>query len=112
VPEKEPEAPVRCDLCGRVCEEVDGGRDELRVELTRNDGLKDPLYWVGDFCTQEHAAEWLGRPLPDALTPSAPQPTTWSDRAAMSGCFLVFVLGVALLVLGLWTAVQVVLDRL
>jgi hypothetical protein len=69
------------------------------------------LYWVGDFCSQEHAAEWLRGPLPEAVTRSTPRPTTWSDRAAIGGCFLLFAAGVALFVLGAWTALQFVLDR-
>ena len=79
MPETETAEVDRCEFCGQPCDDGDGRLEELRMQLTRGDD-GDVLYWAGDFCSQEHAAEWLSRPLPDALTPSpAPGPTTWGD---------------------------------
>jgi hypothetical protein len=112
VPGTESVDVLRCDLCGRPCDEVNGGQDELRLELTREDLSGDQLYWVGDFCTQEHAAEWLRRPLPEALSTPEPVPPTWSDRAALGGCLGLVALAVAIFVLGAWRALQLLLDGL
>ena len=111
MPEIETADVDRCEVCGRPCGEVNGGREELRMELTRDDD-GDLLYWAGDFCSQEHAAEWLHRPLPEPLTPPrAPGPTTWGDRLAMGGCLGLFLVLLALFGLGVWTAVQYLVDR-
>ena len=102
----------RCELCGVPCGEVDGGPEQLRMQLTRDDG-GDVLYWAGDFCSQAHAAEWLQQPLPEALSPEPPPgPTTWTDRVATGGCLAVFLLLLVLVVVGGWTAVHFLLDRL
>ncbi|SOE02895.1 hypothetical protein [Blastococcus haudaquaticus] len=67
---------------------------------------------MGDFCSQEHAAEWLRRPLPKPLAPSPPPgPTSWSHRLAMGGCFAVFLVLVACLAIGGWTVVRFLLDH-
>ncbi len=110
MPGTEADENLRCDLCGRSIAEVDGGRDELRVELTRDDG--DLQFWVGDFCTQAHAAEWLQRPLPEAISPSPPpRSTTWRDRLADVGLFVAAAWVLVLLLLGSWTVAQFVGDR-
>ncbi|SOC50829.1 hypothetical protein SAMN05660748_3588 [Blastococcus aggregatus] len=99
-----------CDLCGVAIGDVDWGADELRVEVSREeDG--ELRFWVADFCTQEHAAEWLRRPLPEADDPSpGQQPSPWRDRLETSGCFAVFAVVLVLLALGGWTAARLLLD--
>ena len=80
------------------------------VELTRDDG--ELRFWVGDFWTQEHAAEWLRRPLPPATSP-APDPgcTTWRDRLADVGWFLACAYVLVLLLVGSWSVAQYVGGR-
>ena len=41
-----------------------------------------------DFCSQEHAVQWLSRPLPPP-TPLPPVPA-WRDRLASAGVLLMF----------------------
>lgn len=110
MPGTDADEDLRCDLCARSIAEVDGGRDELRVELTRDDG--ELRFWVGDFWTQEHAAEWLRRPLPPATSP-APDPgcTTWRDRLADVGWFLACAYVLVLLLVGSWSVAQYVGNR-
>lgn len=81
------------------------------MELSRDeDG--ELQFWVGDFCTQEHAAEWLQLPLPASIGQSPdPGPATWRDRLEAGGCFAVLAVVLALLLVGSWTVAQFVLDR-
>ncbi len=99
-----------CALCGRPIDEVNWGADELRVELSREeDG--ELRFWVADFCTQEHAAEWLRRPLPAGDDPSPVQAVSpWRDRLEAGGCFAVVALVLVLLALGAWTAARLLLG--
>ena len=69
-----------CEVCGRSCTEVDGGRDWTHLEVTREQPFEGGHWLSADFCTQAHAAEWLGRPLPEPATDAEePSPTTWAE---------------------------------
>ena len=98
-----------CALCGRPWTEVDGGRRWLHLEVTRDDGGGVPDFVDADFCSQEHAAEWLDRPLPE------PQPSTpfrMSGRERLTGAAVGLAGGgvAGLTVLGLVTAVRWVVQ--
>jgi hypothetical protein len=88
---------------------VNGGRRWLHLEVTRHDGADGADYLDENFCSQEHAAEWLQQPLPEPVR-AAPFVMTWRDRFAASGVGLLFGLVAALAVLGLWTAVRFIID--
>ena len=102
---------VRCEVCGQSCTEVDAGRDWTHLEVTREQPFDGGHWLSADFCTQAHAAEWLGQPLPERGTDEAvPAPTTWADRAAMAGCFSVAAGLAGLIGLGAWTALRFAVD--
>ena len=104
---------LRCDLCGQRCTDVDGGRSWVHLELTREQPVDDLHWWSADFCTQDHAAAWLQRPLPDPFRGAASgEGSTWGDRLAAAGCLGVVTLLAGLLGLGCWTAVQSLLEWL
>ena len=92
-----------CAVCGRPWTEVDEGSRWLHLEVTRHDESDRLDFLDADFCSQEHAAEWLRRPLP---APASAPPYTVSvrDRFEEWGVGLLFGLVVSLAVLGLWTA--------
>lgn len=53
-----------CDLCGRPID-VDGADLTIELELfTAGGGTLE-----AGFCRQEHAAQWLSRPLPPPVMP-------------------------------------------
>jgi len=92
-----------CAVCGQPWTEVDEGSRWLHLEVTRHDDSDRPDFLDVDFCSQEHAAEWLRRPLPAPAT--APLYTvTRRDQLVDIGVVLLLVLVVALAALGLWTA--------
>jgi hypothetical protein len=62
-----PEQSVNCAVCGRPVDEVDGGADQLHLEVTRADPAE---FFYATFCTQAHAADWLSRPLPAPAPPA------------------------------------------
>ena len=98
-----------CAVCGQPWTEVDGGRTWLHLEVTRSDELHRPDFLDADFCSQEHAAEWLRRPLPTPA--SAPLRTvTTRDRLVDIGLALRVALVVALALLGLWTLGRFLVD--
>jgi hypothetical protein len=99
---------ARCALCGRPWPEVDGGADWLHLEITRSyEG--DVQFIDEDFCTREHAAEWLARPLPAPAEPTDP-PTSWRDRVAVSLFALVLCLLGLLVVVGFVTSARFLLG--
>ena len=98
-----------CAVCRRPWTDVDDGSNWLHLEVTRHDELNRLDFLDVDFCSQEHAAEWLRRPLPAPA--SGPLHTvTTRDRLADIGLALVFALVVALALLGLWTTGRFVVD--
>ena len=102
-----------CDLCGRVTASPYAGGTGLSLEVNGRGADGEPGDWYVGFCSQEHAAEWLARPLPPAPgTDGTPAPpTTWGERAALTGCALVGLCVLALLLVGAWTVVRFLLDR-
>ena len=86
-----------------------GGCRWLHLEVTRHDGADGADYLDVDFCSQEHAADWLQRPLPEPVR-AGPFVMTWRDRIAATGVGLLFGVVAALAVLGLWTAVRFMID--
>src|SRR3712207_2893126 len=100
-----------CAVCGQPWTDVDGGSNWLHLEVTRSDELDRPDFLDADFCSQEHAAEWLRRPLP--VPASAPRYTVSTrDRLVDIGLALLVGLVITLALLGLWTAGRFVVDLL
>lgn len=95
-----------CALCGRPCAEVNNGADWLNVEVTRSDGHGGFDYLYEDFCTQEHAAQWLARPLPAPVPADMSPHSSWKDR--LISVFIVVALGwgAALMLLGSYALVR------
>lgn len=56
-------------------------------------------YLGAAFCRQEHAAEWLARPLPP-VEPVELLPRDWRDRAVDAGLLALFLWAGALMVIG------------
>ena len=98
-----------CAKCGRRWTDVDDGSHWLHLEVTRSDELNRLDFLDADFCSQEHAAEWLRRPLPAPA--SEPLHTVTSrDRLVDIAFVLIIGLLIALAVLGLWTAGRFLVD--
>lgn len=90
---------------------MDDGRQWLHLEVTRHDDADRLDFLDVDFCSQEHAAEWLQRPLPEpAVEP--PFLLTARDRLAGAAAGLGVGIVIALAMLGLWTAGRFVVDLL
>jgi hypothetical protein len=101
-----------CDLCGRAAPPPHEGGVGVTLELSGRVHDGEWGDWFVGFCSQEHAAEWLARPLPPPEGAGGPTPsTTWGDRAASAGCALVLLVVVAVLVVGTWTTVRFLLER-
>lgn len=98
-----------CAVCGRPWTDVDDGDNWLHLEVTRHDELDHLDFLDADFCCQEHAADWLRRPLPAPASEPA-HTVTWRDRLVDVGLALLVGLLVALALLGLWTAGGFVVD--
>ena len=100
-----------CAVCGQPWTDVDAGSNWLHLEVTRHDESDRLGFLDADFCSQEHAAEWLRRPLP---VPASAPPYTVStrDRLVDIGLALLVGLVVALALLGLWTTGRFVVDLL
>jgi hypothetical protein len=98
-----------CAVCGQPWTDVDGGSHWLHLEVTRHDDSDRLDFLDADFCSQEHAAEWLRRPLP-APDSGLPHTVTLRDKLVDTGLALFFVLLVGLAALGLWTAGRFLVD--
>jgi hypothetical protein len=85
----------------------------MTLEASRKRTAEDWSSRYVGFCSQQHATEWLSRPLPVPADADAVQPpaTGWGERAALTGCALVALLTLLLLVVGSWTTVGLLLDR-
>ena len=93
-----------CALCGRRLADVDGGVDVTYLEIWHG----EPRDWFDEaFCTQQHAAEWLSRPLP---TPDVPEPIAassgWRDRLVTVAFAVSLLWGLGLMLLGAYAAVR------
>lgn len=109
MPTVDPADASDCAVCGRPWTDVDDGADWLHLEVTRHDDLNRLDFLDADFCSQEHAAEWLRRPLPAPA--SEPLHTvTRHDRFADMALALFIGLLIALAVLGLWAAGRFVVE--
>ena len=98
-----------CATCGRPWSQVEGGRTWLHLEVTRDDGAGGLDFLDVDFCSQDHAADWLREPLP-APTPADPYRMTVRDRLAVTGAGVAFGVVALLAMLGLWTVGRFVID--
>lgn len=91
---------IPCEVCGRPLG-IEGEDKWLAIEIQREDSS---LLNV-NFCMQEHAAEWMSRPLP-AGEPLQIHPRTWGERL-VDGLFLaVCVIAAAVMLLGVYTVVR------
>lgn len=82
---------------------MDEGRGWVHLEVTRSDEAEGLRFLDADFCTQQHAAQWLARPLPDPAPPVL-HATTWQDRLAAAWIILLVGLAGVVMGLGVWTA--------
>ena len=102
-----------CTLCEVGGQRAAVDRGWVHVEVTRwgpDEG--DVQFAEAGFCGQAHAVEWLSRPLPASEAARSAVRTTWADRFALGGCFTAVALALAVLVVGLWTIVGLLIDRL
>ncbi len=111
VPSLDPADAALCAACGRRWTDVDGGRGWLHLEVTRNDGADGADYLDVDFCSQQHAAEWLQRPLPEPVLETSFVMTP-RDRLVGAGVGLVLGLAAALAMLGIWTVARLIIAPL
>ncbi len=103
----DPADASRCALCGRRWSEVNDGRDWLNVEIARSDDRNGLDYLAEDFCSQEHAAQWLSRPLPPVPAPYKPSPVSWKDRVVDAAFGLGLLASVALMLFGLYSLLKI-----
>ena len=109
MPTVDPADASDCAVCGRPWTDVDDGADWLHLEVTRHDELNRLDFLDADFCSQEHAAEWLRRPLP-APASDRLHTVTSRDRLVDMGFALFIGLVFALAGLGLWTTGRLLVD--
>lgn len=64
VPENSTDPDWTCDLCGRSVRTAPDGPGGMIVEVAGRGLDGEWWFWDAGFCSQEHAAQWLGRPLP------------------------------------------------
>jgi hypothetical protein len=95
-----------CAVCGRPRSGVEPKERWLDVDIYRvdDDDLLDER--SEGFCSQEHAAEWLLRPLPPVARGRPAHRWGWRDRLATAGVASVFGLVAATCLLGIVTAVR------
>ncbi len=98
--------PDLCAFCGRRWPSVNGGADWLNIEVTRSDGHGGFDYLYEDFCNQEHAAQWMARPLPAPVPADMSSHSTWKDRLLSVFVVVAFLWGAALMVLGAYALVR------
>jgi hypothetical protein len=100
-----------CAVCGRPWTEVDDGLGWLHLEVTRHDESDRPDFLDADFCSQEHAAEWLRRPLP-APASGPLHPVTLRDKLVDMGFVVLLGLLIVFTLLGVWTTGRFLVDLL
>jgi hypothetical protein len=94
-----------CEVCGRDWSELPGDGDGwLSLELSRNEPRGAGGYWEVEFCSKEHAAQWLAQPLPEE--PAEPVDRSWKGRLAGFGAFLI----AAFLIVSFFVGVVVTLS--
>ena len=93
-----------CTLCGRGLSDVAGGADATYLEV----GHGEPSAWFNEvFCTQQHAAEWLSRPLPAGEPPEpVRESSAWRDRLVSAAFAFSVLWGLGLMLLGSYAAVR------
>ena len=93
-------------MCGRARDTVKPRERWLEVEIFRfNDD--DVFDEQGEgFCSQEHAAEWMLRPLPPVSGSRTLPQRGWRDRLAGAAVASAFGLCAAACLLGVVTAVR------
>ncbi len=89
-----------CDLCGRPLD-AEGADAWLGLEVFR----PESDYLGVAFCRQEHAAEWLRRPLPE-IQPFMPAPRTMKERLLDWSVAALFLWAGLLALLGTYTFVR------
>lgn len=100
-----------CDLCGRSVATTPEGPEGMTVEVAGRGPDGEWSFWDAGFCSQEHAAEWLGRPLPRPHVDDPVPQRPWTERAVPVVLVFCLLWSLALMAIGAWTAVQFVLDR-
>lgn len=100
-----------CAVCRAPwSEDLDGW---ISLEVSRGTDVDDCCgsgWWHETFCSQEHAAQWLGQPLPEQ--PDEAPDSSWKAKLAGAlGCAVLLLL-LASLVVGLVTIVGGAVDLL
>jgi hypothetical protein len=85
---------------------VNDGADWLNIEVTRSDGHGDFDWLEENFCSQEHAAQWLARPLPAPVAVDLSSHSDWKDRLLSVVIVVAFGWGAALMLLGAYALVR------
>lgn len=94
---------VPCHVCGATFDpDQQGDRTWLFVEVER---LHGPGYWQAVFCSEAHAAQWFGPPMPppDVVTgaPALRSPLgRFLDALVLPAVILAVIATIALAVLG------------
>ncbi len=84
---------THCATCGREWREADNDREQwLSVEISRIDSQGEEHWLYENFCSQDHAAEWLSRPLPppESQPPYTFPPETLKERITNGSSFSAF----------------------
>ena len=87
------EPPASCAECGRDMPVEGGDGVAISLDVWTAD---DDDYRYASFCSQQHASDWLAKPLPPiARPPAVDEPL--SDKLMAAGCVggLVGVVGLA-----------------
>jgi hypothetical protein len=95
-----------CDHCGQPCTDVDGGRDFVHLEVTRERPVDGTHWWEVDFCSQEHAAAWLSEPLPERNPGEGTTAAAWENALGIA----VVLAFVGIFGLGVWTAIRLLIS--
>ena len=86
-----------CALCGR---EIGDNDDWWNLEVTGGRPTGAARYWNETFCSQQHGAEWLGRPLPEAERSNTGITTSWWEPVLTVAVLAFVALCIAFSVLG------------
>lgn len=98
--------PDLCGFCKRRIPLVNGGAEWLYIEVTRNDGHGGIDTIDEEFCSQQHAADWLAQPLPAPVPADMSSHSTWKDRLISVFIVVSFGWGLALMLLGSYALVR------